>query len=315
MSAGPGIRLAVTLSHLGGWTRPKVADLLTLASIADTAGVDQVVLSEHVLLAREITGHPSAAGTASSGGGSFPFPSDEEYPEPLAALAAMAGVTTRCRLSTNILIAPVRPAALLAKTAATVDVLCGGRLDLGLGVGWHAEEFAALGVSSRRPGRRLEETIGACRVLWRGGPSTYEGETVSFRDMYSSPTPVQDPLPIWLAGGPTVATMSRIARLGDGWSPIGGTSPDEIRLGAGLLRKLAADRGRDPSSFTIRASLPAVRDRQGRADLAATVRGADPYVDAGAEVVQLPPLGQFITSLDHAASLLEEAVRLVQAIC
>jgi probable F420-dependent oxidoreductase len=315
MSAGPGIRLAVTLSHLGGWTRPKVADLLTLASVADAAGVDQVVLSEHVLLAREITGHPSAAGTASASGGSFPFPSDEEYPEPLVSLAAMAGVTTRCRLSTNILIAPVRPAGLLAKMAATVDVLSGGRLDLGLGVGWHAEEFAALGVSSRRPGRRLEETIGACRVLWAGGPSTYQGETVSFRDMFSSPTPIQDPLPIWLAGGPTDAVMSRIARLGDGWSPIGGTSPGEVRKGVELLHALAAEGGRDPSSFTIRTSLPAVRDRGGRPDLEATIAGAGPFVEAGAQVVQLPPLGQFITSPDQAGPLLDEAVRLVQAIC
>jgi probable F420-dependent oxidoreductase len=303
MSAGPAIRLAVTLSHLGGWTRTKVADLLTLAAIADTVGVHQVVLSEHVLLAREITGHPSAPGAA------------EEYPEPLVTLAAMAGVTTRCRLSTNILIAPLRPAALLAKMAATVDALSGGRLDLGLGAGWHAEEFAALGVSYRRPGRRLEETIGACRALWRGGPSTYEGETVSFRDMYSSPTPVQDPLPIWLAGGPTDATMSRIVRLGNGWSPIGGTSPGEVRKGVELLRALAAEGGRDPNSFAIRASLPAVRDCRGRADLQATIKGANPFVEAGAEVVQLPPLGQFITSLDHAASLLGEAVRMVHAIC
>lgn len=312
MATGPDLKLAVTLSHLGGWSRPKVADLLTLASMADAAGVDQIVLSEHVLLAHDITGHPALPGSSNSG--SFPFPSDEEYPEPLVALAAVAAVTTRARLSTNILIAPLRPAALLAKMAATVDVVSGGRLDLGLGAGWHVEEFQALGVPYERPGHRLEETVEACRSLWQGGPSSYHGHTLSFRDMYCSPTPVQDPLPVWLAGGPSEATLSRVVRLGQGWTPIGGTSPDQIADGSELLGKLATRAGREPGDVSVRVSLPAVRDVHGHADLEATIRGGLPFAEAGAQVLQLPPLGQFVTSVGEVGSVLHEAVRLFRAL-
>jgi probable F420-dependent oxidoreductase len=286
------IGLAVTLSHLDGISAPRQADLLALARAADEAGVMQIVLSEHVVLARVIAGHPPVR-KGDPPSGSF-FPSDEEYPEPLVALGAIAAVTTRARLSMNILIAPLRPPVLLAKMAATVDVLSGGRLDLGVGAGWHREEFDALGVPLRGLAHRMEESIEACRVLWAGGPSTYSGSTVSFEDMFCSPTPVQARIPVFFGGQPTETTAALIAKLGDAWSAIGGTTPDEIRLALDLMGKAAEKIGRDPAELRVRCSLPARRGANGNPDLAATLAEVPKYVEAGASIVQLPPLRTFV---------------------
>jgi probable F420-dependent oxidoreductase len=300
--------LAVTLSHIDGFGAGQ-AGLLPLAIAADEAGVHQVVLSEHVVLAREIVGHPGARpGDAPT---RFPFPSDEEYPDPLVALAAVAAATKRLRLSTNVLLAPLRPAALLAKMAATLDVVSNGRVDLGVGVGWHTDEFDALGVPFAGVGARLEDTIRACQALWAGGPASFSSATVSFSDMYCSPPPVQPGgIPIWFGGSARPAVARRVAHLGHGWSPIGSTSPEDVALGCELIRAECAGAGRDPAEISVRCSLPAVRPRGGRADLAATMAGAKAFVDAGATIVQLPPLSVFLDDVADAPALLAIAVDL-----
>src|SRR5262245_64884473 len=99
--------------------------------------------------------------------GPFPFPIEVPWLEPLSVLAAIAGATRRVRLATGILVAPLRPAVLLAKTAASLDVLSQGRLELGVGVGWQREEFEAEGLDFAARGELLTETLAACRVLWR----------------------------------------------------------------------------------------------------------------------------------------------------
>src|SRR4051794_583866 len=174
------VQLAVSLSHLPplrGFTLPALPEV---AAAIEAAGADQVVLSEHVVLGA------SGLGAHGPGGGPFPFPPDELYPDPLVALAAVAVATTTVRLCTNILIAPLRPAVVLAKMAATVDALSGGRLELGLGTGWYTGEFEAAGVPFAGRGHRLEEQVRACRALWTGAPATFEGDTVSFSDMVCS---------------------------------------------------------------------------------------------------------------------------------
>jgi probable F420-dependent oxidoreductase len=310
---GDGVRLAVTLSHLEGISAPKQQDLLTLARDAEDAGAAQLVLSEHVVLAAEITGHPPVRP------GDPPittfFPSDEEYPEPLVTLAAIAAATTRVRLSTNILIAPLRPPVLLAKMAATLDVLSGGRLDLGVGAGWHRPEFEAIGVPYRDLALRTEEAVAACRALWAGGPSSYTGQTVAFHDVYCSPTPLQSPLPVLFGGQPNESTARLVATLGDGWSPIGGTTPDEIRRGIGFIRDAAARMDRDPATFTVRCSLPLRRGPDERPSLRATLDTAAQYVDAGVRVVQLPPLRHFLEgSADPLGAAREVVAEAAQAV-
>jgi probable F420-dependent oxidoreductase len=306
MGSGAAVQLAVSLSHIDGFSGPHQAGLLPLAVAADAAGVDQIVLSEHVVLAKEIYGHPGARpGDAVT---RFPFPSDEEYPDPLVALAAIAAVTTRARLSTNVLLAALRPPVLLAKMAATVDVLSGGRLDLGIGVGWHLDEFAALGVRFEGVGARLEDTVRACQVLWRGGPSSFASPTVGFDDVYCSPTPVQPGgIPVWFGGSARPAVARRVAELGHGWSPIGNTSPDDVAAGCALIREECARIGRDAGEIAVRCSLPA------GPDLATTVAGAKEFAAAGATIVQLPALPRLVDTVDDVGPMLSDAKEMLYA--
>jgi probable F420-dependent oxidoreductase len=296
----------VALSHIDGLSRPGQADLLALAQAADRAGADQVVLSEHVTLPGVVLGHPGAKpGEPQT---AFPFPSEEEYPDPLVALAAIGAVTERVRLSTNILIAPLRPPVLLAKMAATLDVLSGGRLDLGVGAGWLQEEFDALGVPLRRLNARMDDTIRACQAMWQGGPRSFASDTVTFTNMVCSPTPLQaGGPPIWFGGSASEATARRVATIGHGWSAIGNTTVDDIALGVSLIDKACRDIGRDPAEIAIRCSLPMVKGSDGRGDIAATAAGAGRLTEMGATVVQLPPLKAFVTRIDEVEPALRAA--------
>jgi alkanesulfonate monooxygenase SsuD/methylene tetrahydromethanopterin reductase-like flavin-dependent oxidoreductase (luciferase family) len=155
--------------------------MIQIARVADELGFDYLCLAEHVLM----HGHPSMLAHSTGPGMHTP---DELMPEPLTTLAAFAGATNRIGLMTGILIAPLRPAALLAKTAATLDALAGGkRLVLGVSTSWQEEEYAALNVPFAVRGRRLNETLEACRALWSGAPVAYHSESVSFNDMYCEP--------------------------------------------------------------------------------------------------------------------------------
>jgi probable F420-dependent oxidoreductase len=269
--------------------------------MADQSGVDQIVLSEHVALARVVSGHPGRRGEPSTA--PF-FPSDEEYPDPLVALAAIAAVTSNARLSTNILLVSLRPALVLAKMVATLDSLSGGRLDLGVGSGWHREEFQAAGVPYRNRPRRMDETVLACRQLWAGGPSSFSSDTASFSEMYCSPTPSQARIPVWFGGSATAAMARRVTEIGDGWSPIGNTPPSEVAEGVRLIREHCSRIGRDPESIKVRCSLPLRTSSSGQGDIDATVESATRYAEAGATLVQLPPLARFVENRGEVGALL-----------
>jgi probable F420-dependent oxidoreductase len=292
------VRVAITLSHLGHLSRPGQADLLEVARAADRAGIDQLVVSEHVVLTERPVLH---------GGKAFPFPPDEEYPEPFVALAAIAAVTRRSRLSTNVLIAPFRPAVLLAKMAATLDVLSSGRFDLGVGVGWHSEEFAALGVSMHHRGLHLENTIQACQALWSGAPASFSSASVSFSDIYCSPRPRLGFVPVWFGGPPSEVTAQRVARLGAGWSVIGATPWQQVATGVRMIREACSEIGRDPREISVRVTLPIVGGRTSGIDEILSV--APDYLAAGANVLQLPPLTHFIADRREAEPFLRELMR------
>jgi probable F420-dependent oxidoreductase len=299
--------IAVALSHVEPLVGPHCERLLEAAWAAEQAGVDQLVLSEHVILAEVITGHP---GTSSS----FPFPGSEQYPEPLVTLAAIGAVTSRVRLSTNILIAPLRPPALLAKMAATLDCLCGGRLELGVGTGWHAEEFAALGVPMERLPSRLDDTLRACRALWRDHPATFESPTVSFTDMHCSPAPVQETIPLWIGGAATRGMARRVAELGQGWTPMGGDDPVEIRAGLVLIAEECERIGRDASDIGVRVSVfPPPGMASPGARIEAMLERVPPLVEAGATVVQVA-LPQLVQSVDETTAVLGEVMRQAERI-
>ncbi len=250
-----------------------------LAKRVEGSGADGIVLADHVVLGKHVDKYPW---------GTFPFPSDSPWLEPLTVLTAIAAVTERITLTTGILIVPLRPAALLAKTVATLDVLSGGRVELGVGTGWQAEEFTAQGLDPAQRGQLLTDYVGACRELWRGGPVSFESPTVSFEDLWSQPTPVREGGPaILFSGTLTNRNVDRIVRLGDGWIPIMGESADGIRDGVRMLRSALQDAGRDPDALIVRAPAPMQKDDDGAPSLGATLDGLDALAELGVTDINL----------------------------
>jgi len=266
-------RLLISLpvgTHLHG-DNPR--GIVELACRVEGAGADGVVLADHVLLGKHVDRYPW---------GKFPFPSDAPWLEPLTLLTAIATATERIKLTTGILIVPLRPAALLAKTVATLDVLSGGRVELGVGTGWQEEELTAQGIDPKERGRILTDYVGACRALWRSSPASFDSPSVSFEDVWSEPKPVRaGGPPVLFSGTLTPRNVRRIVELGDGWIPIMGESHDGIAEGITRLRDLYSSAGRSPEDLIIRAPLPVKRDDSGDVSLAATLDGAAPLADIG----------------------------------
>lgn len=213
---------------------------------AEAAGFESVWGGEHVILPTRIESkYPYTAD------GKIPAEPDTAIPDPLIWLAFAAAAAPTLRLGTCILIVPQRNPVLLAKELATLDQLSGGRVELGIGVGWLKEEFDALGVPWERRGARSDEYIAAMRALWAGPHAEFHGEFVDFAPVTCSPRPVRGSIPV-LVGGDTEAAIQRAVRLADGYFPGEG---DATRLGALLerLRTAAKRAGRDPGSIEINA--------------------------------------------------------------
>lgn len=175
---------------------------------------------------------------------------DDDIPDPLTLLAFLAGVTTELVLGTGVLILPQRSPVVCAKECATVDVLSGGRLRLGVGVGWLREEAEAVGTNFEDRGARTDEYIDAMRVLWRDPEPTFHGRYTSFDRAKSNPKPAQTGgVPI-LVGGHSAAAARRAGRLGDGYFPIG-LRPDDFAARVEQMRAAARDAGRDPDGIEI----------------------------------------------------------------
>lgn len=174
-------------------------------------------------------------------------------PDPLIWLTWVAAHTEKLRIATGILILPQRNPLVLAKTLATMDDLSGGRLELGVGVGWLREEFEALGVPFGGRGRRTDEYIEAMRALWDGNHAEYSGEFVDFAGVSVNPKPAHGRVPIHI-GGHTEAAARRAGRLGDGFVPGEGNLPGLLEV----MRTSANEAGRDPEGIEITSSHPGV---------------------------------------------------------
>jgi probable F420-dependent oxidoreductase len=175
---------------------------------------------------------------------------DDDVPDPLGLLAFLAGVTRTLRLGTGVLILPQRSPVVCAKECATVDRLSGGRLRLGVGVGWLREEAEAVGTSFDDRGARTDEYIEAMRVLWREPEPTYHGVFTHFDRAKCNPKPAQaGGVPI-LVGGHSGAAARRAGRLGDGYFPIG-LRPDDFSARLEQMRGAARDAGRDPDAIEL----------------------------------------------------------------
>lgn len=255
------------------------ASLLDLARRAEDTGFHAVSLSDHVVMGRNVDRYPW---------GDFPFSPAAPWFEPLTMLAAISAVTTGLRLTTGILIVPLRPAALLAKWAATIDVMSGGRLELGVGTGWQEEEFAALGLDHTARGRMLTDYMGACRALWRDSPAAFDSQSVSFSDIWCEPKPARaGGPPVLFSGTLTERNRRRIVELGDGWIPIMGARRSEVQEGIGVLRGLFSDAGRSPDELRVRCAARIVAGEDGRPDVEASIESASVLAEIGATDIDL----------------------------
>jgi probable F420-dependent oxidoreductase len=224
--------------------------LLDQARAADTAGIDRVFVSDHVAFGRDLGSYadPNRGGVA---GGRQPTGPDGDWLEALTVLTAMAAVTSRVRLATNVLVAPLRPAVVLAKTAATIDVLSAGRFELGVGVGWQQAEYRAAGVDFARRGRLLDQTLEACRQLWTVDEADFVGDGFSVAGIHMRPKPSRATgVPVWIGGRARPAVARRLTRYGAGWIPWG-TTPATFAAAVADMRELVRAEGGDLSTLQI----------------------------------------------------------------
>ena len=176
--------------------------------------------------------------------------SDALFHDPFVLLGYLAGVAPKLSFSTGVLILPQRQTALVAKQAACLDVLCGGRFRLGIGVGWNEVEFVGLNENFHNRGRRSEEQVEVMQALWRQDHVTFKGKYHTIDDAGIQPRPASGRVPVWY-GGHHEKTLPRIAKWGDGWMP-NAYPPDEAALDVfAELRRLTEAEGRDPASVGI----------------------------------------------------------------
>jgi probable F420-dependent oxidoreductase len=266
-----------------------------LARVAEAAGFESLWTVEHVIYPQ---GYESAYPYATDG--KMPAVPSTPIPDPLVWLTWVAAHSQRLRLATGILILPQRNPLVLAKEVATLDHLSGGRVELGIGVGWLREEFDAIGVPWEHRGKRTDEYIEALRALWASDDAAYDGRFTNFERVSSNPKPAQGQVPI-VIGGHSPAAARRAGRLGDGFFP-GKGSPAELREMIDIVHQAAADTGRDPSAIRVTAA---------SADV---LRSSDPVgavqelASAGVSRVMLPAFALLRPSLEEAADSLRERV-------
>jgi probable F420-dependent oxidoreductase len=248
--------------------------LVPIARLAEDLGFESVWVPEHLVF-------PTAFESR------YPYTADGVPPvqpatpllDPLLILAQVAGATSRIRLGTNIYILPLRHPLVVARLVTTLDVLSGGRVSLGVGAGWLAEEFDAVGIDFRERGARTREAIRALRTLWLADEPVHRGRHFSFGPVKFEPKPVQKPYPPILLGGESEAALKRAAALGDGWYGVG-HDPGSAAAQVARLRALLADAGRSGEPFEVTVS-----GGGGRLDADALRRYADAGVD---RIVALP---------------------------
>jgi probable F420-dependent oxidoreductase len=235
------------------------------AQAAEELGYAHILAYDHVI----------GANPASRPGWKPPYSHLDIFHEPFVLFGYLAGLTNKIELVTGIIILPQRQTVLVAKQAAALDVLSGGRLRFGIGIGWNPVEYEALGEDFKNRGRRSEEQIEVLRKLWTEELVNFEGRWHKISDAGINPRPVQRPIPIWF-GATDERALRRLAKLGDGWFPLLG--PDEkCRAKIEKLRGFAQEAGRDPNAIGIEG-----RISYGKGDPEAWMRDLQAWKSLGA---------------------------------
>jgi probable F420-dependent oxidoreductase len=272
-------QLSIQLSNFAQEVPASFESLLGVAECADRAGIDRVVASDHIVLGEQLEAYADPA-TGGTRGGKQPTGPDGSWLEPLTLLSVIAGRTKRVRLGTAVLLAALRPAAVLAKQLATLDQLSGGRLDLGVGVGWQREEYEVVGLDFADRGSKLDECLTVCQRLWTESVIDGRVGALRFDRVHAMPKPQQEGgVPIWVSGRATMRTARRVAEFGCGWIPWGDDITDP-RAGIDLIRAAFNAAGRDPATLQVQGVLPLVRDG-GTIDVTASMTAVAPLIELG----------------------------------
>jgi probable F420-dependent oxidoreductase len=270
------MKIGVTIPNNWGVEDPQ--QVLALGPLAEELGFDSLWVMDHLFNTGYIRERLE----------------DKPYYHPLGTLTYLAATTERISLGTSVLVLPYHNPVELAKYAATLDQMSGGRVILGVGVGAMTEEFEALGIPMRQRGSLTNECIAIMRELWTNPNPSYQSRRWSFSDLRFSPKPLQKPhIPLWI-GGSSPGALRRTARVGDGWHP-SGMSAEEYSLGRREIRELALAAGRDPDSLAMSmrvevevhdgpsSARAAVRARISGRDTGQMVAAIEAYESAGVD--------------------------------
>ncbi|MGI9328194.1 MAG: LLM class F420-dependent oxidoreductase [Pseudomonadales bacterium] len=211
----------------------------------EALGFDHINVPDHVIQTRT----PRAAFPAAA-----MYTTDFPHHETFAILAYAAGITSTIRLKTAVLILPQRQTVLVAKQAAEIDLLSGGRLDLGVGIGWNDPEYTMLNMAFSNRGKRFEEQIEVCRLLWSEQHANFKGQWHQIEDAGLAPMPLQRPIPVWI-GAFAPAAIARAARIGNGWQSMLQEPTDAARTTFADFRKMVEANSRDPRDVGIEATI------------------------------------------------------------
>ena len=220
------------------------------------------------------------------------YTKDDLFHEPMALFGFLSAITTRIELFTEVLILPQRQTALVAKQAAEIDVLSGGRLKLGVGLGWNYVEYEALGEDFHNRGRRVEEQVAVLRALWTQEVVDFHGRWHTIAEAGINPLPVQRPIPVWFGGGRDDRAMRRIARLADGWFPQ--TQPGTEKETLDRFRSYLAEAGRPLDAVAVEARISI-----GRGSAGDWVKEAKVWEDLGATHLAVNTMRAGFTSVQQ----------------
>ena len=294
------VQIGVTIPNNWGVDDPQ--QVLALGPEAEQMGYDSIWVMDHLFNTGYIRERLE----------------DRPYYHPMAMLSYMSATTSRVTLATSVLVLPYHNPVELAKYAATLDQVSGGRVTLGVGVGAMTEEFEALGIPIERRGSLTNESINLMRELWASTKPEFHSRNWDFSDLYFSPKPVQSSIPIWV-GGSSPGALRRTARMGDGWHPTG-LSPEDFAIGRAEITSLAEAAGRNPVDIAMSARIevevhggPSSQRAASRArlpgdDPGALRAGMEAYGEAGVEHFVLALNSGDIPALRRLMAVIAEEV-------
>jgi probable F420-dependent oxidoreductase len=285
---------------------------LDTARAMDAAGVDRVVVSDHLVFGENLDAYADPA-IGGSAGGKQPTGPDGIWLEPLIFLTVLAATTSRIRLGTAVILAALRRPAVLAKQLATMDVLSGGRIDLGVGVGWQREEYEAVGLSFEDRGRLLDHTLEVCQTLWSQQRAVYESRELTFGGIHQMPKPLQEGgVPIWISGTVNKRVARRLSSFGIRWIPWGSAIAN-LEESVPAMKQAIVDVGGDPSGLQVQGTALLRRTPDGSIDVNTSMAPVPQLVAAGATEIRftgsLPGPDQAAEQFSQLVTAFRDATR------